>query len=451
MPTLAEYRQEMLRIASEDLGEYHDIDSLTTTTVVVNDLATGFFSDQKLHGYFILRPDAASAADRIRVVDDFNSSNGTLTHDGTNYSDTMATDEVVELWKYNPKLVDEAINTTLKRMRRMYGVEIPVHGNMRRYWLHDLGWVEEPADVDRIDWFNSPQLSRDRYFEQYNTYDTGTLQPDFWAISGSGASMARSTTQTWKNKYTLAITRSGSNATVAQGVGLLETGVDDDTLRGEDITAVLVGYSANSNSLRVEVDDGATQSQSDYHTGGGSFEELTVVHTVSGDATKLDLNILLEVDETAYAGECYLMFTGSLTDAMRRDSYERRRVYHKGYDQTASLPVYLEPRGTGGYYLVTTQRSYPQFTQSRIRAGTADADVSDAPLEIVATGAIGRLYERMSQVENDRNRLESSLAVRWNKRFEEMAKRHLYRWNTEHGAAPTFGRTWAAPARTRRW
>lgn len=449
---LDEYRQEMLRIGPEDLGAFYDIDSLTTTTVVVNDLATGVLSDQKWHGYYMLRPDAGDAADRIRAVEDFDSSTGTLTHDGTNYADTTATNETVQLWKYHPRMVDEAINHTIKRTRRMYSVEIPVHGSIRRYWLNELDWIEEPADIERIDWFNSPQLSRNRYFDLWNSYDSdGNLQPDFWTLSGSGASMSRSTTQRWKNKYTLSVTRSGSDATAAQSVGLLETGVDDDTLRGEDVTAVLIGHSGTASSLRVEVDDGDTQSQSSYHTGGGSFEELSIKHTVSDDATKLDLNILLEQDETAYIGECYLMFTSSLSDAMRRDSYSRDRVYHKGYEQSASLPVYLDPRGTGGYYLVTSQRSYPQFTQSRIRAGTADADVSDAPLEIIATGAIGRLYERVSQVENDRTRREAGIAVQWNRRFEQMAKRHLYRWNTEHGAAPTFGRTWAAGVAARRW
>lgn len=290
-------------------------------------------------------------------------------------------------------------------------------------------------------WRNSPQVSRNRYFDLYNSYSSGALQPDFWTLSGSGASMARSTSQKWKTKYTLAVTRSGTNAVVTQDVGLQETGVSSDSLRGEKVTAVLVGYSANASSLTVKVDDGVDTTTSSAHSGDSTFEELTAEHTVSDSATKLDIVVTVAVDETVYLGECYLV-VGSIYDSARRDSFEEWRVYERGYEQGASFPVILPQRGRGGHYLVTSQRSYPSFTDSRIQAGTADSDETDAPIEIVATGAIGRLYEKVAQRDNENTQREAAIATEWNRRFEGMARRHLFRWGTEHGAAPTFGRKW---------
>ena len=115
--------------------------------------------------------------------------------------------------------------------------------------------------------------------------------PDWWTVANGAAGTGRSTTQTWRNnKYSFALVRSTTDATVTQTIPLLESGVTGDTLRGEAITAVLVGWTATASSLEVEIlEDGAVVASSSYHTGGSSWEEMTATWTVGASAKSLSM------------------------------------------------------------------------------------------------------------------------------------------------------------------
>ena len=96
MPSLKEIRREMYRRHPGALGRTESIASLTTTTAVVNALATGVIDSEKFVRKWMLRAEAASAADRVRIVKTFASASGTFTHEGTNYADTTATSEKLD-------------------------------------------------------------------------------------------------------------------------------------------------------------------------------------------------------------------------------------------------------------------------------------------------------------------------------------------------------------------
>lgn len=456
MPTLADYREEMLALGPADMGAVYPITGLTTTTVVSSSLATGGFSAERWVHYYILRREAASQpADRVRRCTAFTSSTGTLTHAGANYADTTITSEEVELWRYDPKDVDNAINEGIERIKRLQMVEIPsVAGN--RYSLHALDWIDGAEDIERIEYSSSKQLSRNRFFDHYNTRNSsGVLQPDFWTIAGASGTMARSTTQlNGRSKYSLAITRAGTNVTVTQSVGLLRNGVDADSLAGQTVTAVLVGWSTDASQLRVQIDDGVTTSSSDYHTGDETWQELTIEKTLSSSATKCDVIITNDgTDSTAYAGECYLVY-GSITDTERRNDFQTHRIWSKSMEQGVSFPIRLPSIGRGSSYHIYTRRPYAAFTDSRIIGGTADADECDAPREIVALGALWLLFEKLGRhtdVDNQENALKRGIAADYRRRFERMARQHLVESGAEHGALPTRQRLWAAPVRSGGW
>ena len=116
--SLKEIAREILNHRELGLGRVETIASLTTTTAVVTALATGGRSAQEFVEKWMLRRDTATAADRLRRCTSFTSSSGTLTHAGTNYADTTATSESIEIWDIEPKFVDQAINATLHRLKR---------------------------------------------------------------------------------------------------------------------------------------------------------------------------------------------------------------------------------------------------------------------------------------------------------------------------------------------
>lgn len=450
MPTLKEIAREMYVRAPGLIGRTESIASGTATTMVVNALKVGTQSQQVHKDKWLTRRDTSTAADRVRICSNFTSSSGTLEHAGTSYSDTTFTSESVEITEFEPIFIDNAINTQLGRLKRRDREVIPTRTGMSRYFIHDLTWISEPSDIIGVTHIDNRVQSRNRLFEKWNDYSSGSLVADNWTLAGASATYARSTTQVRKGKYSAAITRAGTDCTLTQTVDLRETGVAADGIKGRTVVGVGVIWSAVASQVRVQVSDGVTTSNSSYHTGGSSWEELTVSHTMSTSATTLTVAVSVETSNTvAYADECYVVLDG-LDDLHRRDSFIEGPLFTPQFDQGAgALALILPEVSTGGQYVVYSRRSYPQFDSTRIVAGTADADTTDAPLVHVAVGAIGRLFEALAGTEHpDWERFER-LAGRWNARFEQLALGHTGQDSSE-GDGVRFQKGPLAPPAVRR-
>ncbi len=428
MPTLAQYRQEIHVRSRQKTGRTLAIASLTGTTVVCNALATGTVTAGKFTNKWLLRPDAAPAspgADRVRLTTDtgFSSTTGTLTHAGTAYNDTTATTENVEVCEYEPYLYDNAIDMTLRSLNRSDRFEMPARQGATRYWLHDLTWIAQPRDIQKVCIKHTPVLSRNRFFEQWNGVSTaGVPTADGWTISGGTSTYARSTTQVRTGQYSAAITRTGADAFLTQTVGLLSTGVL--SLIGRTVQVVGGGWSAAASQLRfwVSFDGGTTRTYTSYHTGGSGFEELvsaeTTVPTTAANVTFGAADVTSAT--VCYVDDCYLVF-GPVNDSVRRDDYPEAEI-GKDFDQGAgTMALLTEPYAYGSQLVIYSLRPYPGLDATRLVAGTADADVSDAPLETVALGALWRLYDGLAQ---DDPQLAPT-AQRWRMEYEALAVPHV--------------------------
>lgn len=442
--TLAQYRQEMLTAGPEDLGEVLAVSAVDAQGVTATGKNTGVVDASAYIGKYLVRPDATSSADRVRICTDFDATSGRFAHEGTAYSDTTATSEILEIHSFDPSLVDSAINTTLGYQKRNQTVELPaLMGG--RHWLNAFPWIEKPADIFNIRRTSNPVLSRNRYFDRWNAYDSaGALTPDDWTLAGASATMARSTAQTWRSGYTLAVTRAGTNATISQTVGILQDGVSADTLRGRTVTVVVVAYASSASQVRAQVSDGVVTTHTSYHTGGSTFEELTAEVTVDSAATTLTIaGEVNGTDGTAYFGDLYLCYN-SVTDSVRRDDWDRGDLVWGKFEQSASLPVHL-PGALGKSYAIEAQRSYPKFPAALVRAQTADALISDAPLTLIATGAIYHLYERLAQRKGEDTTRYAQIAKEWGTRWGHLSRNHLYREPQPERAMRRP--LWAAPVR----
>lgn len=431
MPTQKEYRREMVRrLPGDQLGRVETIASLGAQTAVVTQLAGGTRSSSEFAGRWMLRAEAASPpAERVRRCSSFTASSGTLTHAGTAYSDTTATNEFLEIWNHEPYLIDNAVQMALARLVRCDRTEFPTVSGQMRYPLSALSWITGAGQIDRVTYSPNPVISRDRYLEKWNTVNatTGALNPDWWTLAGSGATIARSTSINRRMATSTSLTRASNNVTLTQTVGLLLNGTavgNGEDLRGKTLTIVGVGYATVASRLRFQVYDGTQTVSTSYHSGGSSWEELSTTITVADTATTLTIAASLETgDTTAYVDECYLV-ENAITDGVRRDSYEEYEI-PKMLDQGFANPVLLvEPRGRGGQIIVYSRRPYPQFDATRVAGGTADADSSDAPLVEVATMAIARLYEGLARNGGEDTSRYSQIASDWNTRAEHLALAH---------------------------
>lgn len=451
MATIASIVQKMIALLPGDdaIGEYAAVTALATGSVTAGTLAFGGNSEAKYAQKWIWRPDTATDADRIRLCDSWTPSSGLFAHSGANYADTTITGENVYLLNFDPRHIRRAINEMVQRLHRRYEVEVIGIQGVDRFWVGDLSWVKEPGDILEVAENQSPVLTRNRYLRDYNTINSsGDHEPDFWTVANGAAGTGRSTTQVWRNnKYSFALVRSTTDATLTQTVPLLENGVTADTLRGETVGAALVGWTDTASSLEVEIlEDGAVVASSDYHAGGSNWEEVTASWTVSSTAKSLAVRANMDADATAYIGELYAC-RGTVTDGIRRDNYARYTLTRDRYDweQNGTLALKGGPRGKGGQFVLATKRGYPAFDTTRLISGAADTDTTDAPETAVACGALWKLYE--AKAAGDVKSADWVRAMDWKRRFEREASQHLYIPTQSQGGFNMLGTPLAAGAR----
>jgi hypothetical protein len=432
---IKDVRRHMVRKEQRILGRVSPISALAAQTATVNTLAIGGQSEQAWQGVYMVRADTASIADRVRYSTEAAMATGLITHAGTAYADTTATDELLELLFFDPLLFDEAINQTLRDLMRLDITVLPGMTSVRRFWLHELPWILNPKDIYKITKSSNPVLSRDRYFENWDTYDAGALQPQWWKKTGASSTWARSETVFTTDKiregrkWALEVTRSGTNVEVEQVVGLMFGGVDSSSLQGGTVTVFgRVKSPSSAVSSRLYVADGVAQTYGSYHTGSDNIEEMSQAVTVDDDATQLRFGLSLEADETIEILELGLAFTTALDDSIRYGDthYPPTTVWVKTRGRTGTdLPIDLPPLGLGMQYQIHSQRPLPTLTQSRIDAGSVDTDETDAPLNIIFRGALANLFTTLSAGQHEDTTRYQQIALNYQNEYDELKAEYL--------------------------
>ena len=447
MTTAKAVLKRMVDLMPDDMGMHFAIASGSGTTVVVSELANSKYADDYFDDWTLIRPEAATTADRLRNITAFAKATGTFTV--ATMSDTTFTSETVILLhrSITARAMMDAIQHSLQRSRRLYTLEFPAHASVD-HWLRDAqSWIEQPSDVIRAGWSTRPILTVNRYMENWPSYDSsGNLVPAGWLLSGSGASYGRSdlesdTSIASRTRYGLSITRAGTDCYTYQRVPLRITGDTDDGLYGETVTGMARVHADTASRVRVRVTDGVDTTNSDYHTGGSTFEELTAQHTVNAAATYLEVQVRVETgDVTAYVDEAALAF-GTWDDSMRKDNYHWYPAL-PSWNQSGGLPARLLPRQKGSSYRISAFRSYPALDSTRLASGAADPDTIDAPEDLIAYGALAQLFKRAMR-DNEANSFEAYKAAEYEQTYQSLHKQHGY---SPRRTLPTY-RPVLAPAR----
>lgn len=408
-------RQRMLQL-EPDLGRLETVASLAATSVTVTALATGTVQTDKYLEKWMLRPDTSTTADRVRMVSDFTNTTGALTHAGANYADTTVGSpaESVEIHEYEPRFVDEAIQEALRRTRFLDESYMPASVD-GRYWLDGFSWIQNADDIVQLGFRNNPVLTPNRYFAKWVGNNTDGAQiPDDWTVT-AGTSFTRSTT-TRRGPYSLSLT--GTSSTVDYVIPVKALGGSLNSLRGKTVTAVLVSRSANASSHRVQVieEDASasaiTTTSSSYHTGDGTWQEMTAQVTIGSTTEQIRLRGAQDVDETGLFNELYLIF-GIIGDQEREDRYRtlwEDRIPHWSQGQPLLVQSY---NGLGDQFVIRSYRPYTEFDSARVLSGSADADTTDAPLDLIARSAIFHLYASFEPNWRESSSVEAQKARKW--------------------------------------
>jgi len=435
----------------EPLGRVVPVSGLTTLTVVsATQLAYGGVDEQAYAQKWIWRPLTASDADRIRFSDSFAPGTGTLTHSGTNYSDTTATSEYAIISPFSPQAWRIAIQNAITKTMGLDETIVPIVQGQEWHWLHELDWLKAPSQIRKVERNQSPVITRNRYLQKRHSYDSaGLFLPDYWTVTSNAAATPFLSTNAGTPalnrgaKYYYSLERSGgTDASLLQEVDVNRAGVAGEQPVGQAITGVAIVDPDSAGDILVSLysDDGSV---SDTSTGsGGGRQVITVSVTLPETANGVRLFVTAQNNNAAQNVFQAYALIGDLHDAVRRDNYPRSLLrtdqYH--FEQGGPLKVHNPSMGRG-QIIVTSERPYPAFDATRFGSGAADTDESDAPADVVAVGAIFYLFRGKFGDGHPDTKV-------WERKFDSLRLSHMAAdTDAGHAGFRMLGSPVAAPAR----
>jgi hypothetical protein len=366
MPTLKQIRQrvgEMTGLMVYPLPTFQTAAAqyLQSDALIDTDASASWFNR-----HFLYRPDS-SAANRLRQVSSYTTSNGRLTHAGQAYSDTDLTGETPEIWQIDPRLVNSAINRAIIKCLREAYTPLSI-------------WTEDP-DME----------------------NSGTAD---W--TASNATLAKSTSVVYRGRQSLAITATAAN-------GFARTPSIDVTpgasywffavvaARGGSV--VVQAYDATNNA----VIEALTVSDRDWRYVSTQFTvpatcrqvQIRIVQQSNGEIAYLDQLGGWQADQMLIPAPPWLDDKDNVLDVLqwltpasgdpisREAGMKPVSWYDVVFQRGAAVPVWLTIRNLGsGPVIVRAQRPYAVLND--------ETDNTTATLDWVATGAAWQLYDYLS-------------------------------------------------------
>lgn len=129
--------------------------------------------------------------------------------------------------------------------------------------------------------------------------------PDDWNLAGSGATFEQSTTQKVSGTYSGKVTRNGNDCSIG---GVIENYSD---YAGSTVTLGAWVWASVASRATLYIDDGIGYTISSYHTGGSSWEWITVTRTVDGSASHLYAYGLISGGDTSVYFDNFVFVEGS--------------------------------------------------------------------------------------------------------------------------------------------
>lgn len=123
-----------------------------------------------------------------------------------------------------------------------------------------------------------------------------SVAPTGWTLTGSGATVARDSTNKKVGTYSAAITRVGNDCYLSQNLVTLFGPVE--WWQGKRVTFGTWVRASLSSRARLHINDGTATSSSNYHSGGSGWEFITVTRDISGSATQVEVRLAVDSGNT---------------------------------------------------------------------------------------------------------------------------------------------------------
>ncbi len=120
--------------------------------------------------------------------------------------------------------------------------------------------------------------------------------PDNWAVTGTGATLAREATIIKHKLYSAKLTRVGNDCHLSQNVYPL---AGSAYLKSRVVALGAWVYATIASRARLRINDGTTTTYSSYHTGGSGWEFLTVSVTTGAGTSALNVGLQIDSGNTS--------------------------------------------------------------------------------------------------------------------------------------------------------
>ena len=151
-------------------------------------------------------------------------------------------------------------------------------GTIRRF-VNSLNPVLYLPMYKMSPWGRSPNLLTNADFETGNP-------PTGWTLTGAGAAIAQSNAQAHSGTYSARLTDAAAAGEIYQD--------NPSYTKYIGVTGKLTGwlYATGANLARLSVGDGATTTQSGYHTGGSAWEQFNISQKMAAAASRMRARVL---------------------------------------------------------------------------------------------------------------------------------------------------------------
>lgn len=139
-------------------------------------------------------------------------------------------------------------------------------------------------------------------FEEWT--DGVALAPDDWTAGGTGIAVARESTIVKSGAYSMKLTNQASNEGYLLSDTTSNPQYDLDELEEKEVTYGMWVYTSTASRVRLRLGDEVgtfAYTDSDYHTGGGDWEWLTVTRTLRAGITDIALRVQIETGTSIVA------------------------------------------------------------------------------------------------------------------------------------------------------
>ncbi len=147
-------------------------------------------------------------------------------------------------------------------------------------------------------------------------YAGTAVAPTGWTLAGAGATIAREATIIKTKSYSAKLTRSGADTNIYQTF-------TNTYYKGRPVTVGAWVYATVASRARISIYDGVDTTYSSYHSGGSSWEFLTVTRTLSASATEVRAGVLIDTGDTSAYFDGAILVEGSVVPAFTEHPFDK--------------------------------------------------------------------------------------------------------------------------------